>query len=325
MINQDSNLKISVAMATYNGERYLRQQLDSVLGQTHGNFELVVCDDCSTDSTMSILHEYAAKDSRLRYYRNEANIGYRKNFERAINLSLSDYIALCDQDDIWLEDHLDTLLTTIGDKQLSCGKYLYIDEDGNPLVNADGSYADFIMKKYADNDHERLEYLVYNRPFLQGASMLIRKSLVPIIFPLPGTMSHDAWIADICSAKCSFVFADRVITLHRQHSNNATGNKCYVTPNVVTILNEIPDRKTKSGRESRYEQCCELLKRLPDMDKKNRKTIVTAQKFYRRTDRLFFRLLYTPLFLVKIRDGRNRKPRWIWTLLRLAHFWVYYK
>ncbi|MDR1562529.1 MAG: glycosyltransferase [Dysgonamonadaceae bacterium] len=320
----DNNTRVSIAMATYNGERYLRQQLDSILRQTHSDFELVICDDCSTDSTWSILQEYLVKDPRLHCYKNEQNLGYRKNFEKAINLCQSDYIAFCDQDDIWLEYHLETLLATIGDKQLCCGKFLFIDETENLIGNAEAEHGKTLVK-YAEDDHKRLKYLLYNSPFYQGASMLIHKSLVPNVFPIPGTMSHDLWIASLCSASRSFASADKVITLWRQHGNNTSYDKRLVTTNVIKITRDISYQKIRSGRESRYEQCCELLKRVPDMDIDIKNTIISAKNFYRNSDKMLFRILYTPIFLANIRDNLRRKPKWIWTLLRLARFWIYYK
>jgi glycosyltransferase involved in cell wall biosynthesis len=319
----NSKIKISVAMATYNGERYLRQQLKSVFNQTHRHLELIVCDDCSTDSTWHILQRYARKYSRMRCYRNEYNLGHKENFEKAISLCKSKYIALCDQDDIWLADHLEVLMTNIGDKQVCVGKWQYIDEYGNPLDSL--RVFDDKYKEYADDDNKRLKYMLYNRPFYQGSSMLIHKSLVPKIFPLPGIMMHDSWIACFCSANRSFAFADRVITLWRQHSDNISGYNRDVTTNLIHIAKEASGTETKNSRESRYEQCCELLKRLPNMDLENRNTVITAGNFYRKTGRLLFRMLYTNQFLSNIEDGFQRRPRWIWTLLRLARFWVFYK
>ena len=93
-------------MATYNGGKYLREQLDSILTQTITDWELVVCDDCSKDSTVEILTSYQEQDDRIKIFVNEKNLGFKKNFEKAIGLCSGDYIALADQDDIWHENHL---------------------------------------------------------------------------------------------------------------------------------------------------------------------------------------------------------------------------
>lgn len=122
---------ISIAMATYNGEKYLREQLDSILAQTVQDFELIVCDDCSTDLTMQILNEYAERDSRIKVFENEENLGFKKNFEKVIGLCSGNYIALSDQDDIWLPEHLEVLYKNIGEKSTSWGNSLLIDSNGN--------------------------------------------------------------------------------------------------------------------------------------------------------------------------------------------------
>lgn len=89
---------ISIAMTTYNGEKYLREQLDSILNQTFSDFELIICDDCSKDATVKILEEYSLKDKRVRYFVNEKNLGFKKNFEKAISLCSGEYVAFSDQD-----------------------------------------------------------------------------------------------------------------------------------------------------------------------------------------------------------------------------------
>ena len=107
---------IGIAMTTYNGEKYLKEQIDSILNQTVSDFELIVCDDVSSDSTMDILNDYAEKDDRVHVFRNEENLGFLKNFEKAIRICLdrgAEYVALADQDDIWAENHLEVLADTM--------------------------------------------------------------------------------------------------------------------------------------------------------------------------------------------------------------------
>ena len=99
------NKLVSIAMATYNGEKYLKEQLDSIYAQTYKDIEVIVCDDCSSDKTVEILDEYKEKYG-LKYYINEKNLGFKKNFEKAISLCSGDFIALADQDDIWIENKI---------------------------------------------------------------------------------------------------------------------------------------------------------------------------------------------------------------------------
>lgn len=103
-------MKISVALATYNGERFIRQQLESLAGQTRLPDELVVTDDCSSDCTLEIVAEFArTAPFPVRIYRNDRNIGYGDNFLRAAELCVGDWIAYCDQDDVWLSGKLATI------------------------------------------------------------------------------------------------------------------------------------------------------------------------------------------------------------------------
>jgi glycosyltransferase involved in cell wall biosynthesis len=93
---------VSVAMCTYNGEKFINLQLDSILAQTYHNLELVIVDDGSTDETFNIISDYAKKDGRIKCFKNEVNLGFNKNYERAIKLTTGEFIAISDQDDIWL-------------------------------------------------------------------------------------------------------------------------------------------------------------------------------------------------------------------------------
>jgi glycosyltransferase involved in cell wall biosynthesis len=183
---------ISIALASYNGSKYIREQLDSILAQTYQDFELIISDDCSTDGTWQILEEYASKDNRIRIFENETNLGFKNNFEKAISLCNGEYIALSDQDDIWCQNHLELLLNKIGDKMIACGDAL--------LVNADGISMGFTLSwqeafdYVPDDDLQKAYSIMYFRSPLQGASMLIKKEFLEIALPIPEQMEyHDAW------------------------------------------------------------------------------------------------------------------------------------
>ena len=102
--------KINILMATYNGRRYLRDQIDSILNQTYSDFRLLISDDASTDSTVKILEEYEKKDSRVEIYCHEKNLGVVSNFEFLINKVRSEYFMFADQDDIWEPDKIEKSL-----------------------------------------------------------------------------------------------------------------------------------------------------------------------------------------------------------------------
>lgn len=208
-------------MATYNGEKFLREQLDSVLQQTYSDFELVICDDHSTDKTLEIIQEYALRDSRIRCYVNETTLGFRRNFEHAIELCKGEYIALCDQDDIWKPDHLEVLYRNIDNCAISCA-----DAE---LVNVDGSSLNKVFSKFAGfynmpQERSKLIYkILLRRNFIQGASMLLRTCFIRKCTPIPDVvLYHDAWFAACACLDDGINFSFEPITLYRQHESNAT-------------------------------------------------------------------------------------------------------
>ena len=101
---------VSVVLCTFNGEKYLRPQLDSILSQSWTNLEVIISDDASTDGTVSIIKEYGRKDPRIRVFVNEVNSGYNKNFEKAFSHASSEHIAISDQDDIWESNKIECIM-----------------------------------------------------------------------------------------------------------------------------------------------------------------------------------------------------------------------
>ena len=111
---------VSVVMTTYNGEKYIREQLDSIIAQTYPIYELIIQDDGSTDRTVEICREYAKRYAFIHVYQNEHNLGCDKNFETAAMRATGDYVALSDQDDIWFKDKIAKQVAAIGDND-ACG------------------------------------------------------------------------------------------------------------------------------------------------------------------------------------------------------------
>ena len=99
--------EIDILMATYNGEKYLKEQVESILNQSYSNFRLIISDDCSTDKTREILSEYEKKDKRIEVYYQEKNLGYVKNFEFLLERVKNEIYMLSDQDDYWLPEKIE--------------------------------------------------------------------------------------------------------------------------------------------------------------------------------------------------------------------------
>ena len=109
-INPSSPVSISVVMCTFNGDKYLEQQIDSILCQTYPIHELIIQDDCSTDRTVTIIEAYQKRDPRVKLYINEAPLGFNYNFSSAFAKAEGEYIASSDQDDIWRPDKIEILM-----------------------------------------------------------------------------------------------------------------------------------------------------------------------------------------------------------------------
>src|SRR5687767_14186749 len=123
---------VSVVLCTWNGDRFLKEQVDSILSQTYENFELVISDDASTDGTKEILKAYEAHPKTKIFYQ-ENNIGLIKNFAFATEKSKGNFIAYSDQDDVWLKNKLEKLVSSIGDSALVYSDSLLTDENGKSL------------------------------------------------------------------------------------------------------------------------------------------------------------------------------------------------
>ncbi|WP_143191790.1 glycosyltransferase, partial [Paenibacillus sp. P46E] len=130
---------ITILMATYNGEKFLKEQLESILKQSHEKWRLIIRDDCSKDSTPKILNEYSQKDSRIKFILGETNLGPVLNFNELIKLALnSKYIMFADQDDVWFDSKIEVSLENIKNIETRMGedipilvysKLKYVSED----------------------------------------------------------------------------------------------------------------------------------------------------------------------------------------------------
>ena len=168
--------KISVALAAYNGSKFITEQLDSIINQSFAPDEIIVCDDCSTDDTFNILKEYAQEHPIVNVYENEVNLGFVKNFEKAAKLCTGDYILFSGQDDIWTFDHIEMLVNNLPGYDLVCGNAEYMTMDGQ-LTGRTRKPLFFHQDGDIRIDFRKMIFTHY----AQGAAMLIKLLLVLII------------------------------------------------------------------------------------------------------------------------------------------------
>ena len=217
---------VDILLATYNGEKYLRSQLDSILSQTYKNFRLLVSDDCSSDNTRSILEEYKEKDERIILYFQETNQGVIKNFEFLLNKVESEYYMFSDQDDIWKQNKIEKSLEKIKqtNSDLVYSDLEVVDENLNIIYESywklKGIYSK--IKKY--NNFESL----YLNNFVTGCTIISKKELIKDVLPLPTTSKyvlHDYWIALVISQNGKIDYIEEPLIKYRQHKNNKVGSK----------------------------------------------------------------------------------------------------
>jgi glycosyltransferase involved in cell wall biosynthesis len=205
---------VSIALCTYNGERFLRKQLDSLLAQTHRPLEIVVTDDGSTDATWAILQQYAATSELLRIERNPHNLGYARNFEKALGLCRGQFIALCDQDDIWLPEKIERHLAALGDAALTYSTPGYIDADDQPLPARP-----FKVRRLSG----RCPLALLFHTCVTGHLSLFRREVLAHALPFPpGCGAHDHWIPFVAAAMNGIHASDEVLSLYRVHDANVS-------------------------------------------------------------------------------------------------------
>jgi glycosyltransferase involved in cell wall biosynthesis len=206
---------VSIALCTYNGSKYLSLQLDTLINQTYNNIEIIAVDDCSTDDTRDVLNGYALKDNRVKLYCNELNIGYTRNFEKAIELCNGDYITLCDQDDLWEVDKIEVMMASVGEHIMVYHDSDFIDEHGNRIGH------DTMASKHRMYDgNSCLPVIIGNT--IHGYAILFNSKLKQYLRPFDGKFSHDWAIVFAAFNIGSVKYVNKVLVHYRQHQNAQT-------------------------------------------------------------------------------------------------------
>lgn len=209
---------ISVCIATYNGEKYIREQLDSILEQLGSEDEVVICDDQSNDGTLAIIAGY--QDFRLRVCRNEARLGHVRNFEKAMSLATGNYIFLSDQDDIWLPGRVIEMMNfLIGNPTvlLVASNFDLIDEAGVAFGEFRKLHPVFRLRVV------NIALIFLGRMPYYGCTFLFRRKILNYCLPIPSYIeSHDIWIALIANSFGGVINIQGATLQHRIHSRNVT-------------------------------------------------------------------------------------------------------
>lgn len=218
--------QIDILLATYNGEKYLKEQLDSILNQTYTNFRLLISDDCSKDYTRQILKEYEKKDSRIKLFFQEKNLGYVKNFEFLLTKVENEIYALSDQDDVWNKDKVEKTYNKLkkDNADLAFTDLEVVNEKLEIMYPSFNNYMMLSRKieKYVDD--YKMQYL-YN--CVTGCTLMSKKAFLDKIIPIPTDSKyviHDTWIGLIVALYGKVTYLNETTIKYRQHGSNQVGS-----------------------------------------------------------------------------------------------------
>ena len=219
------NETIDILLATYNGEKYLKEQIESILNQTYSNIRLIISDDCSTEKTKEIIKAYEEKDNRIISYFHEKNLGYVKNFEFLLSKVENEIYMLSDQDDVWLPTKVEHTYEKLKETDADL-VFTDLEVVNEKLETIYPSFNDFMLlsrkiKKYLHS--YRLQYL-YN--CVTGCTLMSKKKFIKMILPIPTQSKyaiHDTWIACTVANNGKMEYLDEKTIKYRQHGNNQVG------------------------------------------------------------------------------------------------------
>ena len=262
------NPKLCILLASYNGEKYISEQLDSIINQTYKNWELIIRDDGSKDETVTILNKYEKKDERIKILRDDkGNLGFLKNFEELLFNAKEEFVLFSDQDDFWLKNKLEKFVEKIRDldeKVLSKPLLIHC----NSLVCDDKLEIikeEFIDSKIAKKTNSNIYFFEY---IVQGSTSMVNKKMIKESLPfLKNVTLHDRYFHLLSQFLGTRVFIDESLVKYRQHERNEIGANRSIIKNIMSKKYfYVEDRKLIEEIKEKYIKC--LRKRdLNDIEK----------------------------------------------------------
>ena len=262
------NPKLCILLASYNGEKYISEQLDSIINQTYKNWELIIRDDGSKDETVTILNKYEKKDERIKVLRDDkGNLGFLKNFEELLYNAKEEFVLFSDQDDFWLKNKLEKFVEKIrnlDEKVLSkpllvhCNS-LVCDEKLEIIKEK------FIDSKIAKKNNSNIYFFEY---IVQGSTSMVNKKMIRESLPfLKSVTLHDRYFHLLSQFLGTRVFIDESLVKYRQHERNEIGANRSIIKNIMSKKYfYVEDRKLIEEIKEKYIKC--LRKRdLNDIEK----------------------------------------------------------
>jgi glycosyltransferase involved in cell wall biosynthesis len=221
------DLILSVAMCTFNGGRFLREQLASIAAQDRPPDELIVCDDGSSDGSVEIVREFARRASfSTRLVVNDRNLGSTKNFEKAISLCQGAIVALADQDDVWYWDKLGRI-----EKAFSrSGEIIVAFSDADLIDDDSQSLGGRLWATFSFDRAEQIQFVdghalnvLLKHPVVTGATMAFRREYFELLAPIPAKQIHDRWMSFLLAVRGKFEVISDPLMQYRQHHGQQVG------------------------------------------------------------------------------------------------------
>ncbi|MHB8845080.1 MAG: glycosyltransferase family 2 protein [Nitrospirota bacterium] len=212
---------ITVCLASYNGAQYIGEQIESILSELAPADEVIVCDDCSNDSTCSIVSSF--NDARIVLVKNEHNLGHVRNYEKALSLAKGRYIFLSDQDDIWEPGKVKKVLGAF--QQQDNVKLVYHNLS---VIDEHGKERQGVIPQYSGGKRNSMFFIIRQqiRAQIFGCACCIDRSLLDRLLPFPGSVyAHDHWIAVSAAVHGNVYFLSDSLVKHRLHGENLTPRK----------------------------------------------------------------------------------------------------
>ncbi len=221
--------KISVALCTHNGDKFLKEQLQSIENQTLVVDEIIICDDDSTDNTIQIIQDFSAK-LPIKFFQNKPALRTIKNFEYAVRLCTGDIIFLCDQDDFWMPQKIEKLVRYLEenpDKEVVCSNARMVDEQLNDLGSSLWDKVRLWEEQITDWENGKAFELLLQGNRVTGCTIAMRQGFAKCAIPFPTDIHpdfiHDGWIGILGSLNNKIGLLNEALVLYRQHENQQVG------------------------------------------------------------------------------------------------------
>lgn len=314
---------ISVAMASYNGEKYIKKQLDSILAQTRSVDEIIIVDDQSTDCTREVVEEYIKNHPEMKFVFsvNEKNQGYKKNFKTALSKCQGDYIFLCDQDDLWMPNKVEEM-TDIMEKhpniQVLASSFSFIDGEDNPfeIEQVKGLSNNNLLRMHVDaNALVQVPFyvLLFQNSFQGCATVVTREINKKFQKCFTDEIFHD-WLLNLFAAEINgMYFINKPLFLYRIHGKNTIGinEQEHLTKTERNIKRN--DLETRIFNSEHSYTTLSILEKIDEELKDNQPDYEQRLEFYERNiyylkNNRFFNLLFQN-FNSYYKEGKTYRAR----------------